>query len=153
MMFDRFSLPDVAAVSRRTMLGALVVGVAGLLVLLLVSQPWAAVGLCGGLGLGMSNFRLVQRSVAKVGRRVEANKRRPLAMNTLGRMAAITVVALGLLFVLPPLGLGLIGGMALFQLILLANVTRSMLKMGPGAVLSDDDAEAVGVPDDGLGEE
>lgn len=152
-MFDRFSLPDVAAVSRRTMLGALVVGVAGLLVLLLVSQPWAAVGLCGGLGLGMSNFRLVQRSVAKVGRRVEANKRRPLAMNTLGRMAAITVVALGLLFVLPPLGLGLIGGMALFQLILLANVTRSMLKMGPGAVLSDDDAEAVGVPDDGLGEE
>lgn len=153
MMFDRFSLPDVAAVSRRTMLGALVVGVAGLLVLLLVSQPWAAVGLCGGLGLGMSNFRLVQRSVAKVGRRVEANKRRPLAMNTLGRMAAITVVALGLLFVLPPLGLGLIGGMALFQLILLANVTRSMLKMGPGAVLADDDAEAVGVPDDGLGEE
>lgn len=152
-MFDRFSLPDVAAVSRRTMLGALVVGVAGLLVLLLVSQPWAAVGLCGGLGLGMSNFRLVQRSVAKVGRRVEANKRRPLAMNTLGRMAAITVVALGLLFVLPPLGLGLIGGMALFQLILLANVTRSMLKMGPGAVLSDDDAEAVGVPDDGPGEE
>lgn len=151
MMFDRFSLPDVAAVSRRTMLGALVVGAAGLLVLLLISQPWAAVGLCGGLGLGMSNFRLVQRSVAKVGRRVEANKRRPLAMNTLGRMAAVTVVALGLLFILPPLGLGLIGGMALFQVILLANVTRSMLKMGPGAVPADHDA--VGVPDDGPGEE
>ncbi|HEY1734420.1 MAG TPA: ATP synthase subunit I, partial [Acidimicrobiales bacterium] len=96
-MFDRFSLPDVMTVSRRTMLMTLVIGVVGLVVLLLVSQPWAALGLCVGLGLGMLNFRAIQRSVVKVGERVEANKRRPLAINTLGRMAIITVVALGLL--------------------------------------------------------
>jgi hypothetical protein len=135
-MFDRFSLPDVMTVSRRTMLMTLVIGVVGLVVLLLVSQPWAALGLCVGLGLGMLNFRAIQRSVVKVGERVEANKRRPLAVNTLGRMAIITVVALGLLFVEPPLGFGLLGGLALFQMILLLNVTRSMLKMGSGSAIA-----------------
>jgi cell division protein FtsW (lipid II flippase) len=153
-MFDHFSLPDVAAVSRRTMLGSLVLGAVGLVVLLLFSQPWAALGFCAGLGLGMSNFRLIQRSVVKVGERAEANKRRPLAINTMGRMAVITVVALGLVLVEPPLGFGLLGGLALFQMLLLANVTRSMLKMGAGQPL---DALAAGepdfheVPDDGRG--
>src|SRR5579875_1891987 len=129
-MFDRFQLPDVAAVARRTMLGALVAGVVGLVVLLFVNQTWAALGLCIGLALGMGNFRLVVRSVLKVGRRVEGNKSRPLAMNTLGRLMTMTVIALALAWVEPPLGLGIIGGLALFQLLLLGNVTRSMLKAG-----------------------
>jgi hypothetical protein len=129
-MFERFQLPDVAAVARRTMLGALAVGVLGLVVLLLLSQTWAALGLCVGIALGIGNFRLIVRSVLKVGRRAEANKRRPLAMNTLGRLMTMTVLALVLAWVKPPLGLGIIGGLALFQFLLLANVTRSMLKAG-----------------------
>jgi hypothetical protein len=129
-MFERVQLPDVAAVARRTMLGALVVGVLGLVVLLLFSQNWAALGLCIGIALGMGNFRLVVRSVVKVGRRTEGNKRRPLAMNTLGRLMTMTVIALVLAWVEAPLGLGIIGGLALFQFLLLANVTRSMLKAG-----------------------
>jgi hypothetical protein len=147
-MFDRFSLPDVAGVSRRTMLGALIVGVVGLILLLLFSQPWAALGFCAGLGLGMANFRLIQRSVVNVGQSAEENKRRPLALNTLGRMAVITVVSLGLLFIKPPLGFGVIGGMALFQLMLLGNVTRSMLKL-PALSVADGGEHVVGVPDDG----
>lgn len=131
-MFDRFALPDVAAVARRTMVGALVVGVVGLVILLLLSQPWAALGLCIGLGMGMGNFRLIVRSVIKVGRRMGGSKRRPLAMNTLGRLMLMTVVALVLLWFIPTLGLGIVGGLALFQFILLANVTRSMLKAGGG---------------------
>ena len=129
-MLERVDLPEIATVARRTMLGALVVGVLGLVVLLLFSQTWAALGLCVGIGLGMVNFRLVMRSVAKVGRRAEGNKRRPLAMNTLGRLMTMTVIALVLAWVKPPLGLGMIGGLALFQLLLLMNVTRSMLKAG-----------------------
>jgi len=132
-MFDRFQLPDVAAVARRTMLGALVAGVVGLVVLLFVNQTWAALGLCIGLALGMGNFRLVVRSVLKVGRRAEANKRRPLAMNTLGRLMAMTAVALVLAWFVTPLGLGMVGGLALFQFLLLANVTRAMLKAGAAA--------------------
>lgn len=145
-MFDRFSLPDLAAVSRRTVLGALICGVIGIVLCLVFNQPWAAVGLGVGLGMGIFNFRLIQRSVVKVGQRVDENRRRPLALNTLSRMMLITVVALGLLFVEPPLGFGLLGGLALFQLLLLLNVTRSMLKMGiggPGTSVLDADAELV----------
>ncbi len=144
-MFERFQLPDVAAVARRTMLSALVVGVLGLVVLLLFSQPWAALGLCIGIALGIGNFRLIVRSVVKVGRRAEGNRRRPLAMNTLSRLMTMTVVALVLAWVKPPLGLGMIGGLAVFQFLLLANVTRSMLRAGAIDVADLGDAgEATG---------
>jgi hypothetical protein len=146
-VFERFQLPDVAVVARRTMVAALILGVVGLAALLFFDQPWAALGLCIGLGMGMGNFRLILRSVLKVGARAQANKRRPLAMNTLGRLMLMTVVALVLVWVDPPLGLGIIGGVALFQFLLLANVTRSMLKMGASAAAG----EVVEVPDDGVG--
>jgi len=129
-MFERFQLPDVANVARRTMVSALVVGVLGLVVLLLFSQNWAALGFCIGIGMGIGNFRLIVQSVVKVGRRAGANKRRPLAMNTLARLMAMTVVALVLAWVEPPLGLAMIAGLAIFQFLLLANVTRSMLRAG-----------------------
>ncbi|MGH9082271.1 MAG: ATP synthase subunit I [Acidimicrobiales bacterium] len=168
--FDRFSLPDLVRMTRRTMLGALVAGAVGLVACLLFSQPWAGLGLCVGVALGISNFRMVQRSVVKVGRRMSVNRRRPLAMSTMGRMALVTVVALALVLVLPPLGFGLLGGMALFQFVLLGNVTRSMLRMSrtpitdppPGAAPADGPPAAgpalsqprpvVEVPDDGWGD-
>jgi hypothetical protein len=161
MVFDRFSLPDLARVSRRTALGAVVLGVIGMVLLLLFNQPWAALGLGIGLGLGLGNFRMIQRSVIKVGERADENRRRPLALNTLSRMALITVAALGLLFVKFSLGFGLLGGLALFQFLLLLNVTRSMLQMGlaggvPSALDADSEIvegstpalEPVEVPDD-----
>ncbi len=148
MLFERFSLPDLARVSRRTMLAALVAGVVGLVALAFFNQPWAGLGLCVGLALGISNFRMVQRSVVKVGERMPSNKRRPLAINTMGRMAVITAIALGLLFLLPPFGFGLLGGLALFQFLLLGNVTRSMLQMGSGGGPSTTD-----VGDGAAGEE
>ena len=96
---------------------------------------WASlsgwVGLCIGLGLGIVNFRLTQRSVAKIGASAATNKRRPLATNTLGRLGLMTIVALGLLFLSWDLGLGTMAGLAVFQFLLLVNVARSVLKAGP----------------------
>jgi|SRR5271166_2394199 len=129
-MFDKFSLPDVAAVSRRTVVAALVVGVAGLIACLLLNAALVGLGLCIGLALGIVNFRLIQKSVVKVGERQDENKGRPLALNTVGRLALITVIALGLLFVSFDLGFGVMAGLAIFQGLLLLNVARSMLKMG-----------------------
>ncbi len=130
-MFDKFSLPDVATVSRRTVIAALVVGVGGLIACLLLDAALVGLGLCLGLALGIVIFRLIQRSVVKVGERQDEHTRRPLALNTVGRLAVITVVALGLLFISFDLGLGLMAGLAIFQGLLLVNVARSMLKMGP----------------------
>jgi hypothetical protein len=129
-VFDKFSLPDLARVSRRTVLGALALGVVGLLVTILLNAALVGLGLCVGLALGLLNFRMVQRAVAKVGASGEENRRRPLAFNTLARLAFVSAIALGLLFASFELGLGVMGGLAAFEFVLLANVARSMMKMG-----------------------
>ncbi len=125
-MFEAFTLPDVTRVGRRTVLGALGVAVVALGLSLLVGYPLVGVGACIGLGLGILNFRLITASVVKVGKRADENKRRPLAMNTLSRLAVISVITIGLLFLNYGLGFGVLGGLAVFQMLLLGNVTRSM---------------------------
>jgi hypothetical protein len=130
-MFARFSLPDIPAVSRRTVTAALILGVAGLVGCISFGKPMIGVGACIGLALGTLNFRLVGASVIKVGKREDENKRRPLALNTVGRLGVISVITIGLLLISFQLGFGVLSGLAVFQLVLLANVARSMMKFGP----------------------
>jgi len=127
----RFSLPDIPAVSRRTVTAALIIGVAGLVGCISFGKPMVGVGACIGLAFGTLNFRLVGASVIKVGKREDENKRRPLALNTLSRLGIISVVTVGLLLISFQLGFGVLVGLAVFQLVLLANVARSMMKFGP----------------------
>jgi hypothetical protein len=141
-MFANFALPDLARVSRRTVLGGLVFGVIGLIACLALGAPLTGLGLCVGLALGLFNFRLIQRSVIKVGAREDENHKRPLAANTVARLAVISALALGLLFLSFDLGLGVMVGLAAFQFLLLLNVARSMFKMGHDG-LSGDDAEVI----------
>lgn len=130
-MFAHFSLPDIPAVSRRTVTAALIIGVAGLVGCISFNKPLIGVGACIGLTLGVLNFRLVGASVIKVGKREDENKRRPLALNTVGRLGVISAITIGLLLISFQLGFGVLSGLAVFQLVLLANVARSMMKFGP----------------------
>jgi hypothetical protein len=68
-VFGRFSLPDVPAVSRRTVTAALIVGVMALAAAISFDRYLLGVGACIGLALGTLNFRLVGSSVVKVGAR------------------------------------------------------------------------------------
>jgi len=126
------SLPDLARISRRSVFGAVAAGVAGLIICLVLGAALVGLGLCIGIALGIANFRMVQGSVAKAGNR-PGPKRRPLALNTLSRLAIITAVALGLLFVSFDLGFGVMAGLALFQFLLLFSVIRSLIKSGAAA--------------------
>jgi hypothetical protein len=136
-MFAHFSLPNVPDVARRTVSTALVAGVAALVGCVAFGHLLLGIGACVGLALGTFNFRMIGNSVARVTAREVANKRRPLALNTLSRMGIITVVTIGLLFVSASLGFGVLGGLAVFQLILLINVARSMAKAGPMTSVDD----------------
>jgi len=127
-VFANISLPDIATVSRRTVIAAVIFGALGLVVCLVLNAVLVGIGLCIGIALGLVNFRMVQASVAKVGQREVENKRRPLALNTLTRLGIITVIALGLLFLNFDLAFGVLAGLAAFQLLLLINVSRSMYK-------------------------
>jgi hypothetical protein len=164
-MFAHFSLPNVPDVARRTVSTALLAGVAALVGCVAFGQLLLGVGACVGLAVGTFNFRMIGNSVARVSARADQNRRRPLALNTLGRMGIITAVTIGLLFVSASLGFGVLAGLAVFQLILLVNVARSMAKAGPMTSVDDvinanvveeniprDDARpAIGSPDDPRG--
>ncbi|MHB1710795.1 MAG: ATP synthase subunit I [Acidimicrobiales bacterium] len=148
-MFARFSLPDIPAVSRRTVTTALVIGVAALVGCISFGKPMIGLGACVGLALGTLNFRMVGASVIKVGKREDENKRRPLALNTMARLGIISVITIGLLLISFQLGLGVLVGLAVFQVVLLANVARSMMKFGPqGDGL---DVDVLDVSDDSRG--
>jgi hypothetical protein len=133
-MFEYFSPRDLVRVSRHTMVSALIVGIIGLVGALALGAPWVGLGIALGIGIGIGNFRLIVKSVAKVGAQEGTNHRRPLAANTLTRLGAITVIALGLCFLEISLGLGVLAGLGIFQVVLLANMGRSMFKMGSGGV-------------------
>ena len=145
-MFAHFELPNLPEVSRRTVTATLVVGVAALVAAFSFDHLRVGIGACIGLGLGTLNFRMIGMSVDKVAAMDIDNPKRPLAVNTLGRMGVITVIALGLCLISKPLGFGVLGGLAMFQIILIANVARSMAKAGP--MTSVDDVINANVIDD-----
>jgi len=130
-MFAHFELPNIPDVARRTVSMALVVGVAALVAAVSFGNVLVGLGACIGLGLGTFNFRMIGNSVAKVSASDVENKKKPLAINTLGRLGIITVVAIGLMLVSHSLGWGVFGGLFAFQVILLTNAARSMAKGGP----------------------
>jgi hypothetical protein len=130
-VFAHFELPDIGEVSRRTVAASLVVGVAALVAAFAFGYLWVGVGACIGLALGTINYRMVGVSVDKVAATGTDNPKRPLAANTMGRLAIVTVIALGLAFLNKGLGFGTLAGLAVFQFLLIFNVARSMAKAGP----------------------
>ena len=93
-------------------------GVASFLVLAPMGYPLAAALFCGGLGLGLVNMALVQRSAARFAASGNPIKRQ-FAVSALARLALITVVAVGLALVLRPQGLAVFAGLAACQLLMI----------------------------------
>jgi len=147
-VFAHFELPDIGEVSRRTVAASLVVGAVALVAAFSFGYLWVGVGACIGLALGTVNYRLAGVSVDKVAATGTDNPKRPLAANTLGRLGIVTVIALGLTFLNKQLGFGVLGGLAVFQVLLIINVARSMAKAGPAASDQEElvDGPAVGAP-------
>ncbi|MHB1488404.1 MAG: ATP synthase subunit I [Acidimicrobiales bacterium] len=135
--FSILSLPQLSSVARRTALGSLIIGAVALVGLALAGYPLVGLGACVGLGLALGNFRMISSAVGKVSKSDRESKRRPLAMNTLARLGVLSVIAVALLLLVPQLGFGALIGLAVFQFVLLANVTVSMIKAGhtPGEAL------------------
>lgn len=126
-------IPDVnastrAAVNlRRAALVAAGLGAAGFVVLAPMGYPLAGVFFCAGLALGLLNTALVQRSAARFAALGNPSKRR-FAIAVLGRLALITVLALSLALLLQPEGLGVFGGLAVFQLMMIFLASIPMLR-------------------------
>lgn len=124
----------LAKVLRRTTVSALIIGAGAFVVALVLSQPWAGVGIIIGLGLAVFNVRFLDAGVAKMQAKGEADRkvlRRAMGTKSVTRLAVITVIAIGLLVLNGPLGIGTVVGLVIFQLVFVANVGRVLVSSGP----------------------
>jgi hypothetical protein len=130
----------LAKVLRRTVVSALVVGAAAVVIALLLSSPWAALGLVIGLGMALLNLRFLDAGVAKLQTGdteddADADLRHKVLRRAIGtksvtRLAVITAIAVGLLLLNGALGIGTVAGLVIFQLLFVVNVGRVIVSQG-----------------------
>jgi hypothetical protein len=120
-------------VLRRTIVSSLIVGAVAVLLAMLLSVPWAALGLIVGLGMAVLNLRFLDAGVAKLHTEGEvSNKvlRRAMGTKSVTRLGVITLVCIGLLLLNGALGIGAVAGIVIFQLLFVLNVGRVVMSQG-----------------------
>ena len=132
-MLENLPTNTLPRLLRRTTLSALAVGVVGFVVALFVAPPLGALGVALGVALAIINLRFLDRQAARVELRGEQSSkavRRQLGGKTTGRLIIMTVVALFFLWLNAPLGVGIVTGLVLYQIVFVVNVLRVMADQG-----------------------
>ncbi|HXB36839.1 MAG TPA: hypothetical protein VNU75_03980 [Acidimicrobiales bacterium] len=122
-------------VLRRTILSALIVGAAAVVLTAFLGSLWGALGLVIGLGLAIVNLRFLDAGIAKLKPQGEvsvSNKvlRRAMGTKSVTRLGIITVICVGLLLLNGALGIGAVAGLVIFQLLFVLNVGRIVMSQG-----------------------
>ena len=115
---------------RRTVFASIGLGIVALVVLSLLGYPLAGLGACIGLGLGLGNIRLVMSTASRLNASGSTKIKRPMAMNTMWRLALTTAVVIVLVVVDLPLGMGALGGIAVFYFLFVASLVATLLHQG-----------------------
>ncbi|WP_343601021.1 ATP synthase subunit I [Mycobacterium sp.] len=104
----------------------------GLTVAATSAAGWAGHPMLGvffgiGLLLGLLNALLVRRAVTVI-TAVEHPVKKTMALNSAGRLAIISVIGLVIAFVFRPTGLGVVFGLAVFQILLVLSTALPVWK-------------------------
>ena len=100
-----------------------------------------------GLALGLLNAVLVQRSVESITAQDHPLKRK-MALNSATRLLVISVIGLAVAFAFRPTGLGVLFGLALFQVLLVLSTALPVwkkMRTGDGSEVVD---AGSGTPDE-----
>lgn len=127
-MLTAFPIQQIERVVRRTAFEAIGLGVVAAGVAIVAGQPFVAPGLGIGLVLAVANHRMFQSSAMRFTSTEGVVNRKPFAGSVLLRLGLCTAVALGLLVLNQPVGWGVIGGLALFQLTMLLNSIVALIR-------------------------
>lgn len=126
---DDLSRSAMAAVSMRRL--AVVAAVLGV-VMIAVLAPFGLLGMAlfgwVGIGLGMLNTALIHRTAGRYAASDDPHKKFRSAGNVLGRLAIVTLLAVGCAFLVRPDGLGVFLGLALFQFAMIFVVTVPLIR-------------------------
>ena len=123
----------LAKVLRRTIVSAIIVGAAAVIIAMLLSVPWAALGIVIGLTIAILNLRFLDAGVAKLNTSGETNNkvlRRAMGTKSVTRLGIITLICIGLLLLNGALGIGAVAGLVIFQLLFVVNVGRIIVSQG-----------------------
>ncbi len=119
--------PSVAFRPVRLLVTSLVLTVVAVAIAALLGHPKVGVFFGVGLLLGLLNALGVQRSVASITADAHPLKKK-MALNSATRLMFITVAGLTLAFVFRPAGLGVVFGLALFQVLLVLTTALPVMK-------------------------
>jgi len=137
--------PSVAFRPVRLLVISLVLTVFAVAVAGSLRHPMVGVFFGVGLLLGLLNAVGVQRSVAAITAEAHPLKKK-MAMNSASRLLIITVIGLTVAFIFRPAGLGVVFGLALFQVLLVLSTALAVWKkLRNGAA---DGGEGTGNSDD-----
>jgi hypothetical protein len=140
LVFPSVAFRPIRLLTISVVLTAVAVAAAGSL-----GHPMVGVFFGVGLVLGLLNAVGVQRSVAAITAEAHPLKKK-MAMNSASRLMIITVIGLAVAFVFRPAGLGVVFGLALFQVVLVVSTALPVWKkLRNGAA---DAAEGTGNSDD-----
>ena len=132
-MLENLPANTLPRLLRRTTLSAIAVGLVGFIVALFIAPPLAALGVVIGVGLAVLNLRFVDSQAAKVELRGEQSTkavRRQLGGKTTARLAVVTVLVLAVVWLNGPLGIGIVAGLVLYQIVFVVNVLRVVANQG-----------------------
>jgi ATP synthase I chain len=139
--------PSVAFRPLRLLVISLVLAGLATLAAGLLGHPMVGVFLGIGLLLGLLNAILVQRSVEAITAEAHPLKKK-MALNSATRLLIMTVIGLTVAYIFRPAGLGVVFGMALFQVLLVLTTALPAWKAirtqdasgtgTEGTVMSDD---------------
>ena len=126
-MLTSFPINGVDKVLHRTIYSAAAILLVGAVVAIVVGQPLVAPGLLLGGVMALINHRVFQASALRFTSDEGTVRRKPFAGSVFLRLGACTVVALGLLVFARPVGWGVVGGLAVFQALMLFNAIVALI--------------------------
>jgi len=125
-MLENISSSTLPRLMRRTILSAIVVGVIGFFVAV-TYDPLAGLGEALGVAMAVFNLRFLDKQVAGVelkGEQTSKAVRRQLGGKTLQRLVAATCIVFGALYLSTPLGIGIVSGLVIYQIVFVINLLR-----------------------------
>jgi hypothetical protein len=126
-VFAGFPVFEIDLVMRRTLRSAVVAAVLAIVAAFQFGQPLVAPGVVIGLALALVNHRVFQATALHFTSEEGKIQRKPFAGSVFLRLGGCTVVALLLLVFVRPVGWGVIGGLAVFQALMLVNAIVALI--------------------------
>lgn len=117
--------PRAVANLKRSVVVSVPLGLLALVALVLLGHPLAGLFLLLGLGLGMLNTRLMHMSLVVYGSR---RSKGGFVVGMASRLFALTGLAIGAVVLVRPDGVGLLIGLAVFQVIALLIAAVPVLR-------------------------